>query len=87
MTALPGTRISAAQVRELLSDPKIFPYLAADDSEFVFDSLGLVWFLHLLELRHDVIVSPDASCFTGNTTAERIASGINAQNDRPEDPR
>jgi hypothetical protein len=74
MSTAPGGPVSAAQVRELLADPKIFPYLADDDTEFVFDSLGLVWFLHLLELRRGVLAEADDACFAGPTSARRIAA-------------
>ncbi|OXM54942.1 hypothetical protein [Amycolatopsis alba] len=74
MSGASGVPISAAQVRDLLSDPKIFPQLADDDTEFVFDSLGLVWFLHLLELRCEVLAQSTDECFSGLTSARRIAA-------------
>ncbi|GAA1939775.1 hypothetical protein [Amycolatopsis minnesotensis] len=76
MTARAGTLPDIAQVRDLLSDPKIFPELTGDDVEFVLDSLGLVWFLHLLELRHEIAADPVAEYFTGPTSAARIAEGL-----------
>lgn len=54
--------ITTAVVRELLSDPKIFPELPADldeDAELALDSLGLVWFLHQLGTKYDLVVEPD----------------------------
>jgi hypothetical protein len=68
--------VSAAQVRELLSDPKIFPSLPDDDTEFVFDSMGLVWFLHVLELRCGVLAQGTEACFDGTTSARRIAEQL-----------
>jgi hypothetical protein len=68
--------LTAAQVRDLLADPKIFPHLDADDTEFVFDSLGLVWFLHLLELRYGILAEPSVECFSGTTSARRIAEHL-----------
>ncbi|HUQ58557.1 hypothetical protein [Lentzea sp.] len=68
--------VSAAQVRELLSDPKIFPSLPDVDTEFVFDSMGLVWFLHVLEIRCGVLAEASEECFSGNTSARRIAEHL-----------
>jgi hypothetical protein len=68
--------MTATQVRELLTDRKIFPDLPADDTEFVFDSLGLVWFLHVLELTYDVVVDPTAPYLTGPTSVARISAGL-----------
>ncbi len=54
--------ITTAVVREQLSDPKIFPELPADldeDAELALDSLALVWFLHLLGTRYDLVVEPE----------------------------
>ncbi|MFD9737765.1 hypothetical protein [Umezawaea sp. NPDC059074] len=54
--------ITTDVVRELLSDPKIFPELPADldeDAELALDSLGLVWFLHQLGTRYDLVIEPD----------------------------
>lgn len=68
--------ITPAAVRDLLSDPKIFSELPADlddDTEFALDSLGLVWFLHQLELRYDLAVAPEEGHFTGFTSIRRIA--------------
>ncbi|WP_370950039.1 hypothetical protein AB5J62_21220 [Amycolatopsis sp. cg5] len=76
MTTDAGTRITAEQVRLLLSDPKIFPDLDADDTELVLDSLGLVWFLHLLELRHGIALDPDDEHVTGVTSVLRITEGL-----------
>ena len=76
MSAVSGAPVTAAQVRELLADPKIFPQLPDDDTEFVFDSLGLVWFLHLLELRCGVLAEPTDECFEGPTSAHRIAAHL-----------
>jgi hypothetical protein len=76
VTSTAGTRLTAGQVRVLLSDPKIFPDLASDEVEFVLDSLGLVWFLHLLELQYDVVAEPTEEFFTGNTSVRRITDGL-----------
>ncbi|SDW62460.1 hypothetical protein SAMN05421504_1011081 [Amycolatopsis xylanica] len=76
MTTDAGTRITAEQVRLLLSDPKIFPDLEGDDTELVLDSLGLVWFLHLLELRHGIALDPDDEHVTGVTSVTRITEGL-----------
>ena len=78
MTAEPGgrTRITTAVVRELLSDPKIFPDLPHDlddDAEIVLDSLGLVWFLHQLDVRHGLAVEPAEAHLTDFTSIRRIA--------------
>lgn len=53
--------ITTAVVRELLTDPRIFPELPADldeDAELALDSLALVWFLHQLGVRYDLVVEP-----------------------------
>jgi hypothetical protein len=54
--------VSAQAVRELLRDPAIFPGLPDDldeDAELGLDSLGLVWFLHQLDLRFGLMAEPD----------------------------
>jgi hypothetical protein len=78
VSAHAGTRLTAGQVRALLSDPKIFPDLASDDAEFVLDSLGLVWFLHLLELEYGVAADPTEEFFSGSTSVRRITDGLAA---------
>ncbi|MEK8174121.1 acyl carrier protein [Streptomyces sp. M19] len=68
-------RITTAAVRELLSDPKIFSDLPSeldDDTEIALDSLGLVWFLHQLELRHGLVVEPAEAFLTDFTSVRRI---------------
>jgi hypothetical protein len=76
MSPRAGTRPTAGQIRDLLSDPKIFPDLASDEDEFVFDSLGLVWFLHRLELEYEVAAEPTEEFFAGNTSVRRITDGL-----------
>ena len=71
--------ITPATVRSLLSDAKVFSDLPADlddDTEFALDSLGLVWFLHQLELRHGVSVEPEDAQLTGFTSIRRIADHL-----------
>ncbi|MFD8362763.1 phosphopantetheine-binding protein [Streptomyces hygroscopicus] len=68
-------RITAGAVRELLSDPKIFSELPAgldDDADLALDSLGLVWFLHQLELRYGVEVEPSEAFLAEFTSIRRI---------------
>lgn len=67
-------------VRELLSDPKIFAELPADlddDADLALDSLGLVWFLHQLELRHDVEIEPAEAFLAEFTSIRRITDYLN----------
>jgi acyl carrier protein len=68
-------RVTAEVVRELLSDAKIFPDLPADladDAEIALDSLGLVWFLHQLDLRLGLAVDPDEAQLAAFTSIRRI---------------
>jgi acyl carrier protein len=64
------TAIGADDVRQLLSDRKLFAELPADlddDTELAIDSLGLVWLLHQAEIRYGVVAEPsdaDADAFT-----------------------
>jgi len=60
----------------LLSDPKIYPDLSPqldDDAELVLDSLGLVWFLHQLQLRYGVEIDAADADPDGFTSIRRIA--------------
>ncbi|KUF16797.1 MULTISPECIES: hypothetical protein [Streptomyces] len=71
----PGRPIGPDAVRELLSDPKIYSGLPSeldDDTEIALDSLGLVWFLHQLELRHGLVVEPAEAHLTGFTSVRSI---------------
>lgn len=77
MTAESGarTRITTGMVRDLLSDPKIYPDLPPeldDDAELVLDSLGLVWFLHQLELRYGMEIDPADADPADLTSIRRI---------------
>jgi acyl carrier protein len=84
MTAESGarTRITTGMVRDLLSDPKIYPDLPPeldDDAELVLDSLGLVWFLHQLELRYGMEIDPadaDSADFTSIRRITEYLAGI-----------
>jgi acyl carrier protein len=83
MTAESGSRerITAEVVRELLSDPKIFPGVPAgldDDAEIALDSLGVVWFLHQLDLRYGLEIEPDEEHLTGFTSIRRITEYLAA---------
>lgn len=87
MTAESGarTRVTTAVVRELLSDPKIFAELPSDmddDAEFTLDSLGLVWFLHQLELRCGLVIDVEEAHLAGFTSIRRIAEYL-ADADEP----
>ncbi|MDT3396394.1 acyl carrier protein [Streptomyces sp. B1866] len=76
-----GERITAMAVRELLSDPKVFSDLPSeldDDAEFALDSLGLLWFLHQVELRYGLVVEPDAAHFADFTSVRRITDHLAA---------
>jgi acyl carrier protein len=71
-----GVRVTAEVVRELLSDTKIFPYLPPgldEDAELALDSLGLVWFLHQLDLRLGLAIEPDEEQLAAFTSIRRIA--------------
>ncbi|GAA2311947.1 phosphopantetheine-binding protein [Streptomyces violaceusniger] len=77
MTAEPEARpaITTDAVRELLSDPKIFADLPPgldDDAELALDSLGLVWFLHQLELRYGLEIEPADAFLAEFTSIRRI---------------
>jgi acyl carrier protein len=77
MTAGSGARarITTEAVRELLSDPRIYPELPPqldDDAELVLDSLGLVWFLHQLELRYGLEIDPGDADPADFTSIRRI---------------
>lgn len=75
----PRTRITTAVVRELMSDPKIFAGLPPDmddDAEFTLDSMGMVWFLHQLELRYGVVIELEEAHFTGFTSIRRITEYV-----------
>lgn len=81
MTADSGarTRVTEQAVRELLADPKIFPELPADldaDAELALDSLGLVWFLHQLDLRLGLSVAPDEELLAAFTSIRRITEHL-----------
>jgi len=72
--------ITTAVVRELLSDPKIFPELPADldeDAELALDSLGLVWFLHQLGTRYDVVIEPEDEHLTEFGSLRGITDYLN----------
>jgi acyl carrier protein len=72
-------RVTAQAVRELLSDPKIFPGLPADldeDAELALDSLGLVWFLHQLDLRFGLAIDPDEEHLAAFTSIRRITEHL-----------
>ncbi|MFE3214784.1 phosphopantetheine-binding protein [Streptomyces antimycoticus] len=71
--ARPGITVDA--VRELLSDPKIFAELPPgldDDADLALDSLGLVWFLHQLELRYGLEIEPAEAFLAEFTSIRRI---------------
>ena len=77
MTAESGarTKVTTTAVRELLSDSRIFAELPPDmddDTEFTLDSLGLVWFLHQLELRYGLAVDLEEAYAGGFTSIRRI---------------
>jgi len=72
-------RVTAKAVRDLLSDAKIFPGLPADldeDAELALDSLGLVWFLHQLDLRFGLAVEPDEEQLAVFTSIRRITEHL-----------
>jgi acyl carrier protein len=72
--------ITTAVVRELLSDPKIFPELPADldeDAELALDSLGLVWFLHQLGTRYDLVIEPEDEHLTEFGSLRGITDYLN----------
>ena len=72
--------ITTAVVRELLSDPKIFPELPADldeDAELALDSLGLVWFLHQLGTRFDLVIEPEDEHLTEFDSLRGITDYLN----------
>ncbi|MFI0774463.1 phosphopantetheine-binding protein [Streptomyces sp. NPDC021212] len=80
--------ITVDVVRELLSDPKIFAALPAeldDDADLALDSLGLVWFLHQLELRHGLEIEPSEAFLAEFTSVRRITDYLNDHHlaDRP----
>jgi acyl carrier protein len=72
--------ITTAVVRELLSDPKIFPELPADldeHAELALDSLGLVWFLHQLGTKYDLVVEPEDEHLTEFGSLRGITDYLN----------
>jgi hypothetical protein len=72
-------RVTAQAVRELLSDVKIFPGLPPDldeDAELALDSLGLVWFLHQLDLRFGLAIEPDEEQLDAFTSIRRITEHL-----------
>ena len=72
--------ITTAVVRELLSDPKIFPELPADldeDTELALDSLGLVWFLHQLGTKYDLVIEPEDEHLTEFGSLRGITDYLN----------
>ncbi|WNV88094.1 hypothetical protein [Umezawaea sp. Da 62-37] len=72
--------ITTAAVRKLLSDPKIFPELPAEldeDTELALDSLGLVWFLHLLGTEHDLVIEPEDELITAFRSIRGITDYVN----------
>jgi acyl carrier protein len=72
--------LTTETVRDLLSDPKIFPGLPADldeDAELVLDSLGLIWLLHEMEERYALIVEPTDADIAGLTSLRRITDYLN----------
>lgn len=74
------TLITVDVVRELLSDPKIFaalPDAMDDDADLALDSLGLVWFLHQLELRYGVEIEPAEAFLAEFTSVRRITDYLN----------
>lgn len=81
MTAESGARvrITPQVVRELLSDTKIFPGLPPDldeDAELALDSLGLVWFLHQLDLRFGLAIEPDEEHLAAFTSIRAITEHL-----------
>lgn len=74
------TEIAIGEVRELLSDPKLFPHLPADlgdDTELALDSLGLVWLLHQVQERYGLTAEPSDAEIDELTSVRRIADYLN----------
>lgn len=72
--------ITTDVVRRLLSDPKIFPELPpelGEDAELALDSLGLVWFLHLVGTRYDLVIDPEDEHVTAFSSIRRITDYLN----------
>ncbi len=80
--------LTTETIRDLLSDPKIFPGLPTDldeDAELVLDSLGLIWLLHEMEERYALIVEPTDADIAGLTSLRRITDYLNTAA-RAQDP-
>ena len=74
-----GVRVTTQVVRELLFDDKIFPDLPPDldeDAELGLDSLGLVWFLHQLDLRLGLTIEPSEDQLAAFTSIRRITEHL-----------
>jgi acyl carrier protein len=74
------TLIRTGEVRDLLSDSKLFPDLAADlddDAELALDSLGLVWLLHQVQERYGLAVEPTDADIDDFTSIRRITTYLN----------
>jgi acyl carrier protein len=76
------TRIASDMVRELLADRHIFPDLpedVADDTQFAMDSMGTVWFLHQLQVRHGLTVDPSDAELDKFTSIGAIVNYLNRE--------
>lgn len=74
------TLIGIGAVRELLSDPKLFPHLPADlgdDTELTLDSLSLVWLLHQVQEQYGLVVEPSDAEVDGLISVRRITDYLN----------
>ncbi|WP_033289774.1 acyl carrier protein [Amycolatopsis jejuensis] len=81
--------LTTSAVRDLLQDEKLVAHLPAeltDDTELTFDSLSLVWLLHLVEQRHGLVVPPSDEAFAECTSVRGITEwlqGVQAGRDEP----
>jgi acyl carrier protein len=74
------TPLGTGEVRDLLSDSKLFPDLSAgmdDDAELALDSLGLVWLLHQVQERYGLAVEPSDSDIDELISIRRITAYLN----------
>jgi len=77
-----AVHLTTADLRRLLSEPKIYPDLPerlSDDTPIALDSLGLIWLLHLLEEEYGLHVEPDDADLDEFTTVGRTLAYLNGK--------
>jgi acyl carrier protein len=67
--------ITREDIKRLLLERKLYASVPGDldfDAELAFDSLSLIWFLHVLEQEYGIHLSPEDSDFNEFTSVNSI---------------